>query len=365
MFEIYLYTSVSLHDNIINKLSSITKVKGYILSDKNECLKENLNDTFNIIKLCDINSILPSIILCSEDSFYEDILRQRYDSTLVVNYSLFSGTTFFYPGQFYKQDKERTGIILGMSHAQNGIDEKLISNGHDLNFSSPSMDLFCHYKYLEKYFSNNKDEAQKLERIIIEIPYYIFNYDLSMFGNFTYTKLEYFFQLGDFHNFSRINNLVCCQYSIYRNLVNHEESYSQELSLKQKILSKIGVYFLVDLFKAVNNKDKVWRRVYKDTINENKLIWTKIISLKNTYCPNSKVIVVVMPFNPAFRLFNSKWIKMQKSIFYDEISITNEVRVIDNFNYFSNPVYFRDHCHLTERAKKIYSEHLNSLLNQD
>lgn len=101
-------------------------------------------------------------------------------------------------------------IILGMSHSQCGIDTETIDQGRILKLSKPSMDLFLQLNLLQRIKpiainSNIKD-------IYIELPYYIFNYDLSRFNPFVYSKLIYFVEFDNYHHLQDDNNFDKIKY---------------------------------------------------------------------------------------------------------------------------------------------------------
>ena len=66
-----------------------------------------------------------------------------------------------------------TGLICGLSYSLYGIDESELP-GINLNFSWHGMDLYYISKFLKKVLVDSK-----VQKLILVIPYYYFNYDMS------------------------------------------------------------------------------------------------------------------------------------------------------------------------------------------
>ena len=172
------------------------------------------------LKPCDAN--LHFMNFCEEEMLSEEILskgaiwiaaddlqeRMLLEAGVcegeIINYKRFEKTTYENPiAAFACDDDEYTGLIFGMSHSQCAIDESLFTNETYCKVAAPSLDLFLQRRFMEKLSIEHPAALKKIRHIIIELPYYIFNYDLSRFGSFVYTKLKYFEIVGDYHHFGK------------------------------------------------------------------------------------------------------------------------------------------------------------------
>lgn len=145
------------------------------------------------------NTISPYPYIAKNEDEYNLLLSKRISKTDIIPYFLFKDSTFDNPLSAFKIENQYNAIFMGMSHSQCSIDVENLPLKF-LMLSRPSMDLFCHLRYLQK-FNDLGGETRKIKQIVLEVPYYIFNYDLSQFGDFVYTKLNYFREIGDYHNF--------------------------------------------------------------------------------------------------------------------------------------------------------------------
>lgn len=281
----------------------------------------------------------------------------------VLRAYLFENETFHDPLDKWN-DKIYNGIIMGMSHSQCAIDTKKIESFKMFKMSSPSMDIFLQKEYFYKLSSNYN--LKNLERIVIEIPYYIFNYDLSKFGNFVLTKLYYFQLLDKFHHLEEMNdfNSINEEFKLFSQIVNKEDTV-----INLQSVSEVKLYYglkrvirrIYHIYKYSKINDKVWNNTYKDTINENINIFHDLIKSIKINCPKAEIILLIMPFNPAFILTHRKQITKNKKLFY---SIINNIdaTIIDDFKYFTDSSYFNDHCHMNALGSQKYMKRLNDIL---
>lgn len=283
-----------------------------------------------------------------------------------IRYDWFPQTYFDDPISDFSNDYN--ALILGMSHSQCAISADGLSelSGGEYNYfkeSAPSLDLFLHKKFFEKLVNEQAEAVRNLKRVIIEIPYYIFNYDLSLFGDFAFTKLNYFELVGDYHHLpekveakSKIDTFRqywnVCEKAIYEQ--------PQPRKLPGYLVPLKRIYHI---YKAIRNKDKVWDKQYEKTIQENKRLWNELLMLLNQSCPNAEIIVLVMPFNPAFRNSHKVQVAQSKKAFYSCLGDLGKIRLIDEFDYIRKPSLFQDHCHLNEHGGRIYTEHFAEMLS--
>lgn len=298
------------------------------------------------------------IILFNPECYIE--LEKKYDKSRLIRGYKYQDTLFYNPLNGIS-DEKYDGLIFGMSHSQAVINEKLLTTGNYFKVSSPSMDMFCHYKYLEKV--SESINCDIVSTIILEIPYYIFNYDLSRFGSFVYTKLNYFDIVDDFHNFgfgeqsSDIN-----EFRMYKSVLDLNSFEKNPVSIEHVSKLRSAYRNLKVFVKASMNNDNVWNKKYTQTIEENKDFYYKFLNLIKRRFVNAKLIILITPFNPAFRLFHKKQIFEQKKIFFEIVSNTGIV--INDFELYNKCFYFADHCHIKKCYSELYSNHILSMLQK-
>ena len=109
--------------------------------------------------------------------------------------------------------------------------------------------------------------------------------------------------------------------------------------------------------KIIKKKDNVWNKTYDDTICENEKLFEVLIAFLKEKYAHLKIEVLVMPFNPIFRISNRKQIEKSKKTFYLVMKKLN-VDVIDHFSEIKTSIYFDDHCHLNSKGARRYTKYL-------
>lgn len=103
------------------------------------------------------------------------------------------------------------------------------------------------------------------------------------------------------------------------------------------------------MLKVIQNHDKVWEANFDSTKHENIVIFKEIIDLIKEKNPHIKIIIVIAPFNPLFRISHKKTILQKKKEFYNYIKyVEDSVDVVDLFESINSSKYFLDHCHLNK-----------------
>lgn len=304
------------------------------------------------------------LFIATDDKQENIILSMNVNVDKIINFSRFEETTFSNPIEKMERDVQYSGLILGMSHSQCAIKPEKLTSQLYCNCASPSMDMFCHFSYLKKLAEIYPDKLEKIQHLIIELPYYIFNFDLSKFGTFVYTKLNYFDLVGDYHNFGKSDSQknIIAEFQRFKSLFRSKEIANKPSLSKnpiRKILKKI-----LNKYRIATNKDKIWRIIYQSTVEENRVLWGNMLEFVGKVCPNAEVTVLIMPFNPIFRRFHKKEISAMRSVFMDSLG-TGRFQVIDHFACLKSDCYFDYHCHLNQKGSEEYMKILrNALFNK-
>ena len=308
-----------------------------------ECLPRNLTSKDAIFIAAD--DLQEKLIL--------ENLSDKANDIQIVNYSCFKKTSLDNPIKNINQEFPYTGLIIGMSHSQCGIKAERLTDCLYCNCAAPSMDIFCHFNYLKILAEAYPDKLKDMRHIIIELPYYIFNFDLSRFGTFVYTKLNYFDLFDDYHHFGEtdVQRKKIAEFKIFKKIFRSENATPTHSATKnpiRKIAKKI-----INKYRIAANKDKVWRVIYQETVNENQKLWKELLALLRKACPNAKLTILVMPFNPIFRRFHKKEISAMREVFIASLGV-GDFEIIDHFSCLKRDCFFDDHCHLNEKGALKY-----------
>ena len=340
---------IELEDNYIS--SSFNSIKVYKESEYSYCENDYVIVAYNT----SIN-IQRSI----------EILRNKKvpDDKIIVfnNINHFDYSNPLY--LFQQNARHYDTLLFGMSHSQNGLIFERFGN-NVFPIVSPSCDLF-YYKNALKILLNS--EMNNLKRIVFELPYYIFNYDLSRQKHYVFNRMQYFESINDYHNFDNTcfinsfktaNNLFDFQKLINKSFMERNcclESEKTPKTFIKKILNHANIAFSID---------KVWSNIYQTTIDENTSFFSQIISLIYEKNPNIEVMVIVMPMNPIFKFWHSQKIKNQKKIFYRCLQPFSKLKICDFFDSRIASKYFIDYCHLSFDGKKMMDALISKNKQQD
>ena len=296
------------------------------------------------------------------DATHRELLLQRgVSDKQVLDYTMFGNLTFTNPILGFSNRHD--AILFGMSHSECGINENILEGFTYYKESAPSLDLFLHLNFLSLLYAKHSEEMKKIRRFVFELPYYIFNYDLSKFGDFTLSKLNYFDCIQNYHHLverSDYSNIMY-KYNMYKEIMIDGVLAPSQSTMNRESIIKRTYHNIYNSIQIINNHDKVWERVYPDTIAENKEHWDTIVKKIESKSPAAEIILLIMPFNPLFKKMKEKSINIQKDIFYKNIGLDKD-HIFDDF-YREIPYYwYDDHCHISKRKADRYTEIINRRL---
>ncbi len=298
----------------------------------------------------------------------------------ILEYCYYEKELRFHPlSEFYKKSAGNSyhAFLLGMSHSHSGFIEQ-IAKKNIYKFSVPSMDLYYQMKLLEDL--SLKYDFSKVDTIIFEFPYYIFNYDISMTREVFLRRMNYYSYFGDYHHYGKeeeqrrqiemfetLNAILTP--SLYsraqeETAVAYKENFLSAYLKKQYY--KVRYAFAkkethqwteTEIEQVVSLQPHVWCKEHTQTISENLRIWEAIRNHLAKF-PNLKIKVVVFPFCPFFIESHKEEIAVLKKQFYENIQIPGE-DILDCFECFwDRPEYFADECHLNEKGKYEFTKRL-------
>lgn len=240
------------------------------------------------------------------------------------------------------------GIITGLSYAEVGIKEDLLSyNFTNLAFSA--QDLYYDFLLL-KYVHKFKEVKNTLKYVIINLSYYSFDYDMTK-TIAKYRIHRYYKYLEEYHNNYDVIGINITK-SFYEKRVTFNEyinmnKMKENMELKSKDIN--GEY------EALRNSTmdyKNTRNEYENILNEYLLFLEK---------NNIKPIVVVCPTSSYYRKYFDE--SNKKDMFYNIISKFKERYNIQVIDYFKSDVFdktdFWDYSHLNGKGADKFTRILN------
>ncbi len=247
-----------------------------------------------------------------------------------------------------KFNRRFTGYIFGMSYTYLGLWPHLLSQPF-YKLSWMSSDLHFMYKTSQFILNETYTDRKKLNYVILDLPYYIFNYDYSHNGVNFRKGMKFWDQYKDFHHISDAG--------VFENGVNQYRTYMDMFGSQ----ANSGMVFSDDisLKKIIDEKNKiaikaklphVWRYEHKETIVENIHIFKSLLHGLKAYNPYVKIVILIMPHAKCFSDYWPTEIEYAKNTFFnilDETKGSIDFLVWDYFDIFnSKDEFFVDFMHL-------------------
>lgn len=271
----------------------------------------------------------------------------------IIQYALFYDVRYPHPYEVFNTVSnfcKFKGFILGMSHAHRGIDVNLFPEPV-FNFGFNSNDLFYYYHLMKKLESEYAEQC-RVKYCILELPYYIFNWDRSL-SKSAFRSMNSYTVLGQYHHLDTDEGNLIKKYRIF------EEMFKRKKMTNSSVCNT-GIYDVKDI---VANQDfveisHVWKTEHTETQKENIIYFQKLVSLLRQLNKEIKIYVTVFPQNPRF--YKRHWENIDKvsKFFYEVINDMHleDVVIWDYFNiYEQREEYFEDDCHLNTSGRKAFT----------
>lgn len=277
---------------------------------------------------------------------------------------------------YKKRRMNYEGMVFGMSHSYWGLFTYRLSKPF-FKFSAPAMDLFFINKQLQEVINENylgkSDGAYRsnLKYIILEFPYYYFNYDMSR--NKTHMRrqmilADYF---GDTHNFGETveDQKIIVQYYVWKEMFYDRLKYNSSYCYSDHILRNGNI--TQDMINTAKTSiSHVWDKEHKETIEENIDIFNNMIKLINNFDKKIKIIILVMPQSKYDSLFHFDEVEKTRHYFLTTINeimskYDNPYFVWDLYkDYFEKENLFLDCIHLNSAGADFFSTQLEEKLKK-
>lgn len=118
-----------------------------------------------------------------DDNFLTDAYFNRLEQ-IAIEY-VHKNYDYCYLNAMHKKNRKigTSTIVVGSSHAMNGIVEELFPDRDVINFSISSQDLYCDFLHIRKAVNEGK---RKIRKCIINIGYYMLFQDISLSKQMNY-----------------------------------------------------------------------------------------------------------------------------------------------------------------------------------
>lgn len=258
-------------------------------------------------------------------------------------------------------DKSFEGILMGMSYAKDGF-YPMYFDRKFFNFSARGMDLHYHYHTLKRVFAYMEGHPklyEELKYIVFELPYYIFNYDVSKEASLLKYRMSQISSTGSWHHAlePEEGKTLRAQWEAYIEL------FGKKLSRQETIYT--GNPFSREIRRQPDEPEKRFEAFYslkEENIAENERIWRDTIQLIYRFKKDIKVAVVIFPQSDRCQEWGG--VKSVRDMFYEIIMDTTRnfpnINVFDYFTiYYGHREYFYDYSHLNVQGAGEFSKHLN------
>lgn len=364
---------------ICNKLSNRYEVVGYMDSF---CKKE-FYQYQRVLKIEELSGVDYDYILIntcrqsSDNEIYNLLLKYGISKKKIVRYAKYA----FYNNKFpikYTENKLETfqrfvsfpqfeGCLVGMSYAESGIDVNLLS-GYIYNFAHSAFDLFYRKLLIQSLLENEKG-IENIRYIIIELPYYIFNFDLSLCDNGIFqSAINYISYWKNYHHFiEKEDNINFVKgFSVYQDMFIKDHLGNSSMVANGRVMTDKQY---VDGKIECTDISHTIRKKHQSTIEENKYIFHQILQMIKEKNPYIKLVILVCPQPSVIRKLYDNY-PLQKEIFWNEMKQAQEkyfdLVILDEHELFTgHDEYFLDiDGHLNSKGCDIFTRFLDEKLKE-
>lgn len=274
-----------------------------------------------------------------------------------------------------KRKTNYEGLVCGMSHSYWGVLTYRLCLPF-FKLSLPALDLYYIEKQLnevlnENYFKNKLKHEDCLKCIVLEMPYYYFNYDLSMNKAHMRRQLVIADYFDDFHNYGnqKEERDIISEYYIWKELFYKRMRCTEQFCLYDR-LDRKGCITETMKTEVENNLSHVWRSEHIETIRENINIFNRILSKIEWFDKSIKIVINVMPQSKYLEEYHPKEIDSTRCFFYNVVQeyserIQNDVYLWDDFDlYYENDSMFLDCIHLNSMGAISYTDYLSNMIKE-
>lgn len=333
MYKVIIYgigAGGGMNLNIIcSRLSNRYEVIGYMDS----FYKKEFYQYQRVFKIEELSEIDYDYILInayrqsSDDEIYNMLLQHRICREKIIRYAKYAYYSSEFPIKYtenrleiFQRLKIRPkfeGFLIGMSYAEIGIDVNQLS-GYIFNFAHSAFDLFYRRLLIQSIYEL-KSGLEHIRYIILELPYYIFNFDLSLCDNGIFqSAINYVSYWKDYHHFTEkeVNRCFTEGFLTFQDMfIKDFLGNSSMVSNSRIMIDKTYADSHMDLKKAIPH---TIQKPHEMTMDENRKIFRDIIQMIKEKAPHIKLVILVCPQPSLTRKLYDKY-PLQKKIFLEEM----------------------------------------------
>lgn len=256
------------------------------------------------------------------------------------------------------------GLCFGMSYSYNTFFTHFFSKRF-YKLSYYGADLYFHNKNISYLLLKQPSLLTGIKYIVFDLPYYIFNWDLSRAKKTIRNRFSLLENFNDYHNYGSdtIEQWYIEEYQIlkemfYQSLSTNTSSYSNNYEDRNNN----------DFMRSPNNfstLEHVWTTLRDETIEENISLFLRILSSLNSFNPSIKIAVVIFPMYLPF--LNMEEIRHMKALFYriiNDFIKSFEIEIFDCFEMFQDKSLFFDVQHLNAFGGYKLSSYLEEIFQK-
>lgn len=335
----------------------------YTDSDKvyKKCTKFGYKPFFYIEDLAKNEVLFDYVIVC-ESEYIKWLRKEKMLLKMGVPYNKILPTLIYAKGEepifesmldrFIKLDRKFEGLCFGMCYSKWGFWEHFMPENW-FKFSMNGADLNVHYLWLQYLFTNHLEKMNCVKNIILELPYYAFDWDMQCSGQVYFRMLQY----------DKVDG-----FATFLNQKEDAKSYIERYrQLKSIAREQFGsnyvnyVYSDSDILKKmrcenqqIENIDMIWERDFEESRKNNELYLHKLCELCELH--GIRIRIYVFPLSDLFKNMYADKCKQKKEYFYsiiDKLGLKKYLLDFNDNNCFEEKD-FKDLTHLNGKgAEKL------------
>lgn len=281
--------------------------------------------------------------------FYGNVIyaKRYFDSVCMYTPNLKEEV---YQKKWKKSGISRRGVIFGLSYSLRGIDyEKLDGDFYD--FSWHGLDLY----YNSSLFSDamKQWDVLPMDVSLMVIPYYYFDYDMSM--------SEYQYRTGQIYSvrdYGWHNGKL--SFKGIQDYIKSDNLFGEKLF---RVYKGKKYYPHIDMWGGDEKSSPlslIWYNSYEMSVKENVQIF------KNLLYETKNMIVIVPPFYIRNLSQNErKIIFKKKNKFYrliEDLKSEFSFEIFDCLELYNNVEFFSDEWHLNYLGKEAFTKYINNTI---
>lgn len=257
-------------------------------------------------------------------------------------------------------------LVSGISYGECGIDEDLMKN-KCVNLSISGQDIYYGYKIIKNIIDYKGNESD-VKKVVINIPYYGLEYDMSRNSYSIRVHSIYKKLVEDTHNCIEISNEQekfidflhkKNEFDICEEFIDKFKLSKQVINDREKNMAKITIKEKLKDGRNVAERD--YDKNYPLTVIENKIILSNYIEyLKNK---NIQPIILICPVSKYYYENSNNRIEKELDYFLQELNKRYNISII---NLFRDKRFkdedFNHVSHLNSKGSRILTTIINEML---